>query len=278
MSNKIAFHIADMGLGDHICQIGAVRYLRTLYDKVIVAGLKNNENNLKDIYSDDKNIELYIIEASKDLVPRYGCSHEKFNAITKNTTVYMTGCQLPKGGGGPRNYIIVKPYEWLNLDFSIFWEYFSVPHKPESIDLFKNLKDLKYIFVHDHAIAAVNGTVFTLENITDELLINPCRNMYTKDHKYFDLAEKFINKPILDYVDTIINASMLILSDSAFLALSINLEIKTDKCYHTSRYHFSDHIWSSKNIFNSSKVKRKKFTLLHKPQVEMIFIDINKLY
>ena len=40
-----------------------------------------------------------------------------------------------------------------------------------------------------------------------------------KNHKYFDLAEKFINKPILDYIDTIINSSMLILSDSAFFLL-----------------------------------------------------------
>ena len=175
-----AFHIGDMGLGDHIHQIGAVRYLSTLYDTVIVTCKKNNEKNVRDIYADDDSIDLYVIESEKDIVPKYGCDINKFNVITKNTTVYMTGCNLPNGGGGPYNYIIVKPYEYLNLDFSIFWEYFHTPSKLESINLFKNLKDLKYVFVHDMAANGVNGIVFSLENVTDELLINPCRNMYEK--------------------------------------------------------------------------------------------------
>jgi hypothetical protein len=273
---KIAFHIGDMGLGDHIHQIGAVRYLSTLYDKVIVSCKKNNEKNIKDIYSNDDNIVLYVIESEKDLVPRYGCEYNKFKTITNNTTVYMTGCNLPNGGGGPYNYIAVKPYEYLNLNFSIFWEYFNISNKTESINLFENVKHLKYIFVHDMAAHSVNGIVFTLENVTDELLINPCRNMYNKNHKYFNLAEKFINKPILDYVDTIKNANMLILSDSAFFALAINLEIKTDKCYYTSRWHYYHHIWSDKYIYNSKKVNRRKFKFLHKPQFQNILIDIKK--
>jgi len=276
-AKKIAFHIGDMGLGDHIHQIGAVRYLSTLYDKVIVACKKNNEKNIKDIYIDDSSIELYVIETEKDLVPRYGCEYNRFKTITNNTTVFMTGCNLPNGGGGPYNYIAVKPYEYLNLNFSIFWEYFNISNKTESINLFENVKHLKYIFVHDMAAHCVNGIVFTLENVTDELLINPCRNMYDKNHKYFNLAEKFINKPILDYVDTIKNANMLILSDSAFFALAINLEIKTDKCYYTSRGHYYHHIWSDKYIYNIEKINRKKFTLLHKPQLESILIDIKKI-
>jgi hypothetical protein len=257
---KTAFHIGDLGLGDQICQIGAIRYLATLYDKVIVTCKKNNEINMREIFSDDNDIDFYIINHERDLIPRYGCNPNKFKELTKNTTVFMTGCNLPNGGGGPMNYIVTKPYEYLNFNFSIFWEYFYIPETEASKNLYNTIKDYKYAFIHN---TCSTGTLFSLEEIKnyldkDILIINPCINMYEPSHKYYDIANKFIKLNICNYLNIIKNADTIILSDSSFFCFAINIEIQTNKCYYISRWHNYNHIWNDKNIFNNT-VKRQVF-------------------
>ena len=261
---KVAFHIGDLGLGDQINQIGCIRYLSTLYDKVIVTCKKQNEQNLLDIFSDDKDISLYVINEEKDLIPRYGCNIDTYNKITENKNVYITGCNLPYGGGGPYNYIVTKPYEYLNLNFSIFWNYFFIPKTKYQNELFNLINNEKYIFIHN---TCSTGIVFTIENIekilninrNDILFINPCVNVYDSNHIFFEKANKFINKNITYYIDIIENAEYVILSDSSFFCMSLNLEIKTNNCFYISRWHYYDHIWTERFIFDKSKVKRQIF-------------------
>ena len=59
---KTAFVLSHLGLGDNITFIGAVRYLSTCYDKVIVVCKNKNVNNVKLFYSDDPDIEIFQID------------------------------------------------------------------------------------------------------------------------------------------------------------------------------------------------------------------------
>lgn len=267
-----AFHIGDLGLGDQLCQVGAVRYLSTLYEKVIVVCKKNNKHNMEQVFSDDPNISLYPISHEKDLIPKFGADENKLKEVTSNSDVYMTGCNLPHGGGGPLNYIITKPYEYLNLDFSIFWNYFHIPDFQESKNLHNTIKTTKYAFVHNMCstgmVYSLNDLSSILPDVGELLLINPEVNMYDKDHEHYELANTFINKNLYTYIDTIKNAEYVICSDSAFFCLAINLEIETPKCFYISRWHNYDHIWSEKYIFNKNKVKRKPFARLTPPTVD----------
>ena len=42
-------------------------------------------------------------------------------------------------------------------------------------------------------------------------------------------------KPVLHYKKIIENADLIILSDSSFFCMALNLDIKTDKCYYVVR-------------------------------------------
>ncbi len=47
-----------------------------------------------------------------------------------------------------------------------------------------------------------------------------------------ETAEKFLGYYLSDYITTIENAEYVILSDSSFFGLAIQLKIKTDNCYY----------------------------------------------
>ena len=58
--DKKCFILLHTGLGDNFTCNGLVRYLSTLYDKVVFPVTKNNIKNVRDMFSDDKVIELNI--------------------------------------------------------------------------------------------------------------------------------------------------------------------------------------------------------------------------
>ena len=53
---KTAFVLTHLGLGDNITAIGAVRYLSTCYDKVLVVCKEKNKRNMELFYGDDESI------------------------------------------------------------------------------------------------------------------------------------------------------------------------------------------------------------------------------
>jgi len=65
------------------------------------------------------------------------------------------------------------------------------------------------------------------------LLLSPSKNVYSKNHEYYDIAESVIDLPFFDYVPLIQNAQEIHLIGSAFSGLSkfVALE-KTKKCLH----------------------------------------------
>ena len=86
--------------------------------------------------------------------------------------------------------------------------------------------------------------------------------MYNEEHKFYKLAETFTNLPLLDCVDLIKNANIIIMSDSGFLPLAVHLEIQTNKCFMYCRqgesYSYTyDHFWSRK--YGPTNIKLKKF-------------------
>ena len=68
---KEAFVMTHQGLGDNITSIGMIRYLSTLYDKVVVACLNKNKANLEMFYKDDDSIELLSFDSDENISPNY---------------------------------------------------------------------------------------------------------------------------------------------------------------------------------------------------------------
>jgi len=254
---KTAFVISHLGLGDMIISIGMVRYLSTCYDEVIVVCKQKNSNNVQKFYQDDATIKLYIINVDKDISPNYGFNLEEFKKITKNMDIYLCGYHNPN-----RNLKITDIpfdfYKHVNINPTFFWEYFYITPSEESIKLYEKINNIDYVFLHN---LSSTGEVFSVEEVEKKfkinknniLIINPNKNIYDINHKFYDYAEQFVWLPLKYYIDTIINANKIFLTDSSFFCLSINLPIKTTECYYMSRSFDYTNLFSNKQLLNKLK-------------------------
>lgn len=279
-----AFVLTHLGMGDMIDCVGMIRYLSIQYDIVDVVCKNKYKNNVEQIFNDDKNIHIINVEEDCDISPNYGYPKKLYENIVKDyDKVYLCGNHLKmRNKDGDYVKLPFEFYEDINLDNSIYWDYFHISAPDNSKLLYNNLKNKKYIFIHDTSSL---GKIFNIEEYEDSLdindddyiYINPCTNLYNKDHKYYDLCEKFINLPLFDYIDTIKNAYLIIITDSAFFSLSVQLEINTDKCYYITRYISRYVFWDDEYIFKN--LNRKRFILLYNMQPHFAGInDLNMFY
>ena len=238
---KTAFVLTHLGLGDNITSIGAVRYLATRYDKVIVVCKERNKKNLELFYDDDARIVLYPVENDNNISPRYGFNYNEFKKITNNMDLYLAGYHCLTKQPANFSTIPLNFYNDMNIDEKYFTEYFHINTPKESNELYDKIKHFKeYIFLHN---TASNGMTFTVDYIENKLnikrdkvlIINPNYNIYNNNDDYFNIANEFLNKPLSFYIDTIINANKVIMTDSSFFCLAMMLNIKTSDCYLISR-------------------------------------------
>ena len=234
---KTAFVLTHLGLGDNILVIGAVRYLSTCYDKVYVVCKEHNKKNLELFYADDETIIIYPVNNDIDISPNLGCSYPKFKQITNGMNLYLAGTHILNKQYHPMVELPFNFYKDMELDIKYFWDYYHINLSKKSNELFNKLNpDQKYIFVHNSCSA---GEVFSIKSVEDKfkfsrdniLIVNPCINVYNNEHPFFVLAESFLGHLLGDYTVLIINANKIIMSDSSFFCLSINLPIKTEECY-----------------------------------------------
>jgi hypothetical protein len=272
-----ALVLGHLGMGDMLDVTGLIRYLSTKYDKVVVIAKSNYSlKNIKQMFSDDNTIEILQVKDDRAISPAYGASPQVFNTMFKNYDQYLLGFHqhglrhVFKSDDLPFSF-----YDDVQIPHNVYWDYFhvNVPRKSKELYNMLNEKNISnYIFVHN---SCSFGEIFDYKYIEEKLntnknevlFINPCKNMYDENHKYFELAEKMKDHLLLDYVDLIENADSVIVTDSGFFSLCIHLKINTDKCYFFSRendtYNYEyEHIWSDKNKSNDKTYKK--------------FIQINK--
>ena len=92
-------------------------------------------------------------------------------------------------------------------------------------------------------------------------MINPNNNTYNNTDPFFELANEFLNHPLAFYIDVIINATKIIMTDSSFFCLSLNLPIKTNELYLKSRNNnVYSHLYKKK--YFDSILNRKIFQIL----------------
>jgi len=262
-----AFVLTHMGMGDMINCVGMIRYLSIQYDEVIVVCKNKYKKNVQQMCSDDNNIVLVCVPEDNNISPNYGFPQNIFDKIVEEfDKVYLCGNHLEmRNKPGDYAKLPFEFYEDAKLDNSIYWDYFHISVPENSSVLYELLKDKKYVFIHDTSSL---GKIFNIEeyegkleiNKNDYVYINPCENLYEKDHEFYELSNKFVDLPLFDYVDTIKNAHTIVVSDSSFMCLAIQLEINTDKCYYKTRYISHYVFWDDEFIFKN--VKRRKFIQL----------------
>jgi len=259
--NNEAFLLTHLGLGDNILCIGMANFLANIYDKVRVVCKEHNQANLNMLLSNPK-IEFVGVKDDYEISPNYGFNINFFHMITRNWDVYLCGSHILNGvrhGPFPLGF-----YDDINIDRIVLWTHFSCNKPQESLDLYEKVKNQKYIIVHN---LSSTGKVFDSTRVIrdyvkdynrDEMLvINFNINEYDKTHKFYQIAEEFINKPLAHYQDLIINAEYLFMTDSSIWCMAIQLPIKTENCYVLSRGNVSyEHLYDE-TIFTKELNKRK---------------------
>jgi len=255
-----AFLLSHLGLGDNILSLSMVNYLSNYYDKVWFVCKDKYKDNIELLLNNEK-VSLYIVNDDKDISPYYGYNFEKFLNETENFDIYLCGTHNlynPNVNNFPLGL-----YDDININRKVFWDYFSVNKPLESLELYNEIKDRDYIIMNN---IASNGKIFDSKQIIKKyadsnlLIINFNENEYETSHENYDLAQKFIFKPLAYYQDTIENAKYIFMTDSSLFCLSIQLPIKTDFCYYiprTKEYNYE--LIYNNNIFNPSK--NKKFSI-----------------
>ena len=251
--SKKAFVLTHLGLGDLINMIGFTRYLLNIYKKIVVVCKNHQLEEMKKFYSDCDKIELYPVISDYEISPIYGCSHQKFYEVTNGFDIYMCGSHIKNCNSCNIGNEFIIPFSFyfdFGLDYNVFWDYFKIPYES-----FNQLKcDIPYIFINNKSSS---GDVFSIQQLklnNDILIINPLINLYDKSNKYYDIAQKYIGHNMIHYVELIINAKEIYLSNSSMFCLATNLDIKTDKCYYISRDNMShDLTWSKYYPTNPNK-------------------------
>lgn len=243
-AKKKAFILTHLGLGDHITSLGIVRYYATLYDEMFIVCKSKYEENVRLLYQDDPTLKIYPVEMSQI---REGVINEVIGFSQTANATYIHNGQvydlITTGMFGPINTksftIPFCFYDDVKLDYSIFWDYGTIMDTKESKELYEELikhKIQDYIVIHT---GSSGGEVFNLQELEYKwnidrhttFIIDVERNRYDTTHPFYQIAQIFVNKPLIYYKDTLINASQIYVTDSSFFCLAILLDIKTPKCY-----------------------------------------------
>lgn len=230
---KRALFISELGLGDHIDMIGAVRYFCNVYDQIHIACYGRNIKTLTEFYSDNPKVTFLDIENDswfknvwKDVV-----YYRDFKYIPPDYVVVLRSGYYINNSASIDYDIPNSYYRDLGLDISINQSYFYIPENLQSKELYETVKDMRYIFVQQKS--SEHFTPLVTWDINETFTIEPNINLYPKDHQWYQLANNFVNKPFPHYVDTLTHASEFYIVNSSFrcLAAHIPLEATVKKCF-----------------------------------------------
>lgn len=207
--------IPHLGLGDMINMIGAIRYLSSCYDEIVVFCKERNIENMKLFLEDDPTIDFFVVPNNFHAV--FTEPYQNFNGFQYR----VLACGLHDGtkpfveGDFPLTF-----YRDINLDTSIISTYFFVNENHSVI--YKEQIPFPYIFVHDES----STENFDFKNIISSNLtiINPNRVDYQETHPHYDLLKKLCGKPLIFYKEIIENATEIYTTDSSFLCLANRLD------------------------------------------------------
>lgn len=239
IKQKSAYLLSHNGLGDNITMLGAINFLKQYYDKIYFLCKNFNENNIKKMVTDeiilvpfDPNNEF---KECANIIKNIDLDSDIFISGFCHTSYLksrITHPELIKYQKNNKQYTIkynhIKNfYNDINLDLSIYYDFFDIKSSIESIALFKLIDTYKIVFVHTKASnMEINIDHKLIKYISDSNYIVICanKNMYTKENDLYNIAQKFVNIPIAYYIDVIKNSVELHLIDSCFSCIVIPLK------------------------------------------------------
>lgn len=229
---KKGFFYGHLGLGDMFWLCGAVRYLSTCYDEIVVVVKERNSQNVQMMYADDPTIKFFVIQDDFILHP--------FQEHTKNL-IEKEGFEVFTCGYHTENPKIYEfPYcfyDDLKLARNTMKQYFYVPTYSQAIELYKEVVTINssYTLIHQQSSTK---RIPIWEKLFQEqpssLLLDINENHYAEGHPYYEISQKIVGKPLLWYKILLEEAKEIHLLESSFYCFATHLDLKkveTKICY-----------------------------------------------
>jgi hypothetical protein len=220
-AKRRAFVYSHLGLGDMFWMNGAVRYLATAYDEVVVVCKERNKANVAAMYADDPTIHIFPIEDDYVLHP-FPVKRQIIEE--QGVTVYACGQHIP----APIHDFPHSFYDDFGLDRSIRSRYFHVPESPESLQLYAAVSAVSptYIVVHQQSSTK---TLPIWDHINqgreDTLILDVNKNHYHSCHPFYLVAEQVVGKPMLQYKTLLEHATEIHLLESSLYCFASHLDL-----------------------------------------------------
>ena len=258
---KAAYILSHNGLGDNITMIGAVKFLLLHYDTIYLLCKEKNVSNIKLLINNENVVIVPVANRNE----KHTCnSMIKYVYNNEYTDIFICGPRnkdyLTSKINNPAilNYSKNNKYDLLegqvdlnhvkifyqdmNLDLSIYYDYFDIHSTEKSIALYEKIKDINIIFCHTQSSTktiSLPENIKTYINDNKYIIICANENIYNKNHAHFEIANKFINIPVQEYIDVIKNACEIFLIDSCFSCivhpLSVSNKLDTKKIEYYTR-------------------------------------------
>jgi hypothetical protein len=216
-SKKVGLFLSHLGLGDMINMIGAIRYSALDVDYLYVVCKNKYSKTIAEALSDDPFIQV---------IPCYDDDRDVPNILfadmidgQKITKRYVSGmwARAPNWNIGiPHTF-----YDTLGYPRHIRKEFFHI-----TVNAILPVPDVEYVFTHSTTSLTANNSITNFWDKNTILTVDPNANHYSPDHPWHSIAEEYVNKPFLQYIDLIKNAKELHLTDSSFYCLTCFLDTK----------------------------------------------------
>jgi hypothetical protein len=233
-SEREAVFIGHVGLGDHIIQVGLVKFLATKYKKVYISSANGHEKHLKYVYKNAPNVE--VIDA--------GCwtSFKEIDSLIQNVPVEkLIGADQKYGikdavliecGCSRLNYQFAF-FDWNfnsnfylnnNIPYEVSFDYFNLPESP---------KDEEELFNHLMNIYNISGDYIVVSNEFSHGSFD--LNVKTNLPIVYLKKDEDIKKNIFMSRKVLIEAKELHLINSAMVHLAERLPLKGQIVFHHKR-------------------------------------------
>lgn len=230
-AKKKALVYSHLGLGDMFWMNGAVRYLATAYDEVVVVCKQRNATNVAAMYSDDPSIKLLLIEDDCELHPW----QQKSNFFSEQGfTIYSCGQHALRADRAiydlPNSF-----YDDMGIPCEVRRQYFHVPRTTAGRALRERFGSIPYIIVHEESSAMKLGIgKQLLAQGEKRLILDLNKNPYQSSHGWWAAAEKVAGLPLLEYTELIEGAEELHMIESSIYCMASHLDlsrVKRKVCY-----------------------------------------------
>jgi hypothetical protein len=242
-----AMVISHLGLGDMIGFSPAIRHFCERYKEVYIFSKEKNLKNVFGMYEDLDNLNIISIHDNKDEVSETFFYVQKMSDSCDIITSGIYNSDRSPFEELPDNF-----YKDVNLPLNVYETKFNLPKRIiDDTSLSFLLNDIDYNFiVGTSSTNNIDDKIISFID-NDYLIINPFKNHYVLGDDKYELAQKFINLPIFDYVNVIKNAREIHLIDSAFCLLCkfVSSEKTKKIVYNESGYTLS------KNFFHGWQIR-----------------------